>query len=70
MLIQLNQEKAELEALRATESGTATLQDYEKQYSAISEFLGCYIDPRNYMVSRYAADVSRMRERYSNSKLN
>lgn len=64
MLIQLNQEKAELEALRANDSGSATAQDYEKQYSAISEFLGVMINPDIYMVSRYCADVSRMKERY------
>lgn len=70
MLIQLQQEKIELEALRANESGVATVQDYEMQYSAISEFLGCYIDPNSYMVSRYCADINRMKQRYINSKLN
>jgi hypothetical protein len=70
LLIQLNQEKAELETLRANETGKASVQDYEKQYSAIEEFKGCVIDPDTYMVSRYAADVSRMRDRYSQSKMN
>lgn len=64
LLIQLSQEKAELQELRANESGTATVQDYEKQYSAIEEFKGVAIDPDTYTVSRYCADVSRMRERY------
>lgn len=63
LLIQLNQEKAELQALKKDDK-PATAQDYEKQYSAISEFLGVYINPDNYSVSRYCADVSRMRERY------
>ena len=69
-LIQLNQDKAELEQLRKDEGGKATAQDYEKQYSAIEEFKGCSIDPNTYMVSRYAADVARMKERYSQTKLN
>jgi hypothetical protein len=70
LLIQLNQDKDELQALRATESGAATLQDYEMQYSAIEEFKSCSIDPRTYMVSRYVADVKRMKLRYSQTKQN
>lgn len=64
MLIQLNQEKAELEALRVNESGTATVQDYEMQYSAVEEFKGTTIDPETYTVSRYCADIKRMKERF------
>lgn len=68
MLIRLNQDKAELEELRKGEKGAATMQDYEKQYSAIEEFKGCVIDPEKYMVSRYTADVARMKERYNNGE--
>jgi len=65
MLIQLEQEKAELETLRKSDGEKATIQDYELQYSAIEEFKGCVIDPDAYMVSRYVADIKRMKQRYS-----
>lgn len=65
LLIQLNQDKAELEQLRKDQgSGKATVQDYEMQYSAIEEFKGVAIDPETYSVSRYVADIKRMKERY------
>ena len=64
LLIELNQDKKELEELRGDETKTATAQDYEIQYSAISEFLGVMVNPANYMVSRYCADIQRMKERY------
>lgn len=63
-LLQLNQDKQELEELRASEGSAATLQDYELQYSALEEFKGVAIDPATYMVSRYVADVKRMKLRY------
>lgn len=65
MLIQLTQEKAELNELRKNEGGSATVQDYEMQYSAIEEFKGVVIDPETYTVSRYCADVKRMKDRYN-----
>lgn len=69
ILIQLKQDKAELEELRAAQGEAATVQDYELQYSAIEEFKGTPIDPTIYKVSRYVADVQRMKERYKPNKV-
>lgn len=67
-LIQLNQAKAELEEMRSTDNRKATEQDFEMQISAIEEFKGVAIDIDNYTVSRYCADVNRMKIRYNATK--
>jgi hypothetical protein len=63
-LIYLKQAELELQDLRKVEGGAATEQDYEVQISAIEEFKGCAIDTDKYTVSRYCADIKRMKERY------
>lgn len=68
MLLQLKQDQAELEELRKNDGGAATEQDYELQLSAIEEFKGVSINPDTYMVSRYCADIKRMKDRYSKTK--
>lgn len=63
-LLKLQQDQKELEDLRKSDGKAATEQDYEMQYSAIEQFKGVPIDPETYMVARYAADVSRMKQQY------
>lgn len=63
-LLKLQQDQKELEDLRKSEGGPATEQDYEMQYSAIEQFKGVSVDPETYTVSRYCADIRRMKIQY------
>lgn len=63
-LLKLQQDQKELEDLRKSEGGPATEQDYEMQYSAIEQFKSVSVDPETYTVSRYCADIRRMKIQY------
>lgn len=64
LLLELEQNKSELESLRKDDSGAATRQDYQLQLSALEEFKGCSINEETYTVARYCADLKRLKERY------
>ncbi|MDB5288525.1 MAG: hypothetical protein JWR05_3474 [Mucilaginibacter sp.] len=64
ILLELEQNKAELEELRKGDGEAATRQDYQLQLSALEEFKSCSIDEDKYTVARYCADIKRMKERY------
>jgi len=70
LLLKLQQDHKELQDLRKSEGGSATEQDYEMQYSAIEQFKGVTIDPETYTVSRYAADIKRMKLQYQATQNN
>jgi hypothetical protein len=64
LLLELEQNKAELEELRKGDGEAATRQDYELQLSSLEEFKSCSINENIYTVARYVADVKRMKDRY------
>lgn len=63
-LLTLNQNKAELEELRANQGSAATEMDYEMQLSELSKFQGYELDPDKVTVSRYCAILKRFKNFY------